>query len=151
MTKVITYGTYDLNEYCKVIYLERTQGVSSSNIRSDENKLRIGFVGEVKTLELKKYYSECAFVNGAEVADVFYEEDDTDDSRYKNFLSECDAVYIASHPLLRYSRIKTALENGKHVLCKSSFTRNLEQCRELFSIAKDTIPQAIIKVIITAV
>ena len=35
-------GKFDyLNEYCKVIYLERTKGVSSSELRSEKRKLRM--------------------------------------------------------------------------------------------------------------
>ena len=34
-------GKFDyLNEYCKVIYLERTKGVSSSELRSEKRKLQ---------------------------------------------------------------------------------------------------------------
>ncbi len=35
-------GKFDyLNEYCKVIYLDRTQGVSSSEIRAAKNELKL--------------------------------------------------------------------------------------------------------------
>ena len=37
-------GKFDyLNEYCKVVYLPRTEGISSSEIRSEQCKLRMGF------------------------------------------------------------------------------------------------------------
>ena len=40
-------GKFDyLNEYCKVVYLERTQGISSTEIRTGDRKIRLGFVGE---------------------------------------------------------------------------------------------------------
>jgi len=40
-------GTFDyLEEYCKVVYLERTQGVSSSEIRQKKQNIRIGLVGD---------------------------------------------------------------------------------------------------------
>ena len=36
-------GTFDyLNEYCKVVYLDRTQGVSSSELRSQNHEIVIG-------------------------------------------------------------------------------------------------------------
>ena len=39
-------GKFDyLNEYCKVVYLDRTEGVSSSEIRSEQTALRLGFAG----------------------------------------------------------------------------------------------------------
>lgn len=40
-------GKFDyLNEYCKVVYLERTEGVSSSEIRSEKRQIKLGLVGE---------------------------------------------------------------------------------------------------------
>ena len=45
-------GYFDyLNEFCKVIYLERTEGVSSSEIRAEERALRIGLVGCTRILD----------------------------------------------------------------------------------------------------
>ena len=35
-----------LNEFCKVVYLDRTQGISSSELRAEKRELRIGLVGE---------------------------------------------------------------------------------------------------------
>ena len=44
-------GKFDyLNEYCKVVYLERTQGVSSTEIREQKRQLRMGLIGESKYL-----------------------------------------------------------------------------------------------------
>ena len=41
-------GKFDyLKEYCKVVYLERTSGVSSTEIRSEKHTLRLGMVGDV--------------------------------------------------------------------------------------------------------
>ena len=40
-------GHFDyLNEYCKVVYLERTQGISSSELSADKCGIRLGLVGE---------------------------------------------------------------------------------------------------------
>ena len=39
-------GKFDyLNEYCKVVYLDRTQGVSSTELRAEKRKERIGLIG----------------------------------------------------------------------------------------------------------
>ena len=44
-------GKFDyLNEYCKVVYLDRTKGVSSSEIRAEKRELRIGLVGNSAVL-----------------------------------------------------------------------------------------------------
>ena len=39
-------GKFDyLNEYCKVIYLDRTEGVSSSELRSGKRTIQLGLIG----------------------------------------------------------------------------------------------------------
>lgn len=39
-------GKFDyLNEYCKVVYLERTEGISSTELRSIQHSIRLGLVG----------------------------------------------------------------------------------------------------------
>ena len=51
-------GYFDyLKEYCEVIYIDRTQGVSSSKLRSEKRELRIGLVGE--STVLGKVAKEC--------------------------------------------------------------------------------------------
>ena len=63
-------GKFDyLNEYCKVVYLDRTQGVSSSELRAEKNKIKIGLMGESATV-LNKFVSECDYVNGVKVVGV---------------------------------------------------------------------------------
>lgn len=50
-------GHFDyLKEYCKVVYLDRTQGISSTEIRSEKSSLRLGLVGEISIVDkfLKK-------------------------------------------------------------------------------------------------
>ncbi len=62
-------GYFDyLKEYCKVVYLERTYGVSSSSLRSQERILRIGLVGEEEDNILGKYCNEFSVVNGTEIS-----------------------------------------------------------------------------------
>ena len=63
-------GYFDyLKEYCKVVYLPRTHGVSSSEIREEKRKLRLGIIGG-STVALK-YAKECCFVNGIELTGVY--------------------------------------------------------------------------------
>ncbi len=39
-------GKFDyLNEFCKVIYLPRTEGISSTDIRSEINNIKLGIIG----------------------------------------------------------------------------------------------------------
>ena len=136
-------GKFDyLNDYCKVIYLDRTQGVSSSDLRTEENKLRFGLIGEGNILE--KYFQESIFVNGIEVSSL-YTSDDNILNTYKDKLyfadkldslfERVDAVYIVSHPAKHYEQIKAALIAGKHVLCESPIALTEEKCKELFKLA----------------
>ena len=62
-------GKFDyLNEYCKVVYLDRTEGISSSEIRSEERKIRLGIIGDSPIA--KKYIREAQYVNGLEITGV---------------------------------------------------------------------------------
>lgn len=140
-------GKFDyLNAYCKVVYLDRTEGISSTEIRSKENKVRLGAAGDVTQAEFIKYCTESKFVNGAEVVGLFSTEKFEDREEYRKykiyddfdaFLEECDAVYLAPHPSQRYEMVKKALLKGKHVLCKSPMALKGEQYSELAAIAQD--------------
>ncbi len=138
-------GTFDyLKAYCKVIYLERTEGVSSSQLRAKTQALRIGLVGNTNLVN--KFYHEAQFVNGVRVVGVCT----TNDSAlcdalkqlpivtplYDVLLSKVDAVYIISSPQHHYPQIKQALQQGKHVLVESPIALRAEECEELFALAK---------------
>ena len=48
-------GYFDyLNEYCKVVYLPRTEGVSSSEIRAEKRSIHLGLVGNNRYLKDRK-------------------------------------------------------------------------------------------------
>ena len=115
-------GKFDyLNEYCKVIYLPRTEGVSSSDIRAEKRKLIIGTIGEGHLC--KKFIHELQYVNGVEYRQC-------DDS-----LGNVDAVYVATHPENHYFDVKRALEAGKHVICESPIALSLSEFHELMNLA----------------
>ena len=136
-------GYFDyLNEYCKVVYLPRTEGISSSEVRSERRKVRIGLVGTA--VFRTKFINEAKYVNGVEVTGVYAsypgKEPEVKDLFYTNdfdvLLSKVDAVYIISNPKNHYIHTKQALEAGKHVLCESPIAYTREQCKELFELAK---------------
>lgn len=137
-------GKFDyLRDYCKVVYLPRTEGVSSTEIRSKSRNLRLGVVGEVPFI--KKYIRESTFVNGCRVSGACSADGEflrsldvelkTDD--YDKLLDCSDAVYVASHPSLHYKQIKKAIEKGKHVLCESPIALSETDCAELFALAEE--------------
>ena len=139
-------GKFDyLNEYCSVIYLPRTEGVSSSELRAESCCVRLGLVGE--STVLSKYRNECRFVNGIEVAGVCTQSKalETEMSseglyttaEYEELLSRADAVYICSHPSQHACHVRTALLSGKHVLCESPIVQTEKELEELFCLADD--------------
>ncbi len=132
-------GYFDyLKEYCTVIYLPRTTGISSSELRAEDRKLNLGLLGGFEENVLNKYFQESSFVNGITVTTLFNSSKSTDVNLqdYNDFLEDCDCVYILSHPTKHYREIKHALERGKHVLCESPIALTLEETKELFALAE---------------
>lgn len=139
-------GHFDyLSEYCKVIYLDRTQGVSSSEIRAEKQELRIGLVGEASILN--KIERESHYVNGVNISGVCT-QDGSDLSNelhdlpvftdnLGDLLEVSDAIYIISHPTKHYNQVKYALQAGKHVLCESPICISVKEYDELYSLAKE--------------
>ena len=139
-------GKFDyLSAYCKVVYLDRTSGVSSTEIRSEQQVVRLGLVGESPILN--KIERESQYVNGLESGKVFTLNDAylSDNLKrpaqqvasYQDLLDDCDALYVISAPEKHYAQIREALQKGKHVLCESPVTMEIEQWEELRQMAKD--------------
>lgn len=138
-------GKFDyLKEFCEVVYLERTKGVSSSELRAEKREVKIGLVGE--STILNKFERESHFVNGVKISAVCARDtaDFSDDMKqvpltgnYDELLDMCDAVYIISQPHEHYDHIKHALEAGKHVLCESPVALSVDDYQELNKLASD--------------
>lgn len=139
-------GYFDyLNEYCKVVYLPRTQGVSSTEIRSEKRSVKLGLLGSAAFLE--KVITEASFVNGVSVGGIYSENLMLVPEKAKNLpivtdnldvlLNEVDAVYVHSYPAKHYDEVKHALMAGKHVLCESPIAFEQEQTKELYKLARE--------------
>src|SRR5574344_1193066 len=138
-------GHFDyLKEFCKVVYLERTQGISSSEIRAEKRDMRIGLIGESPIL--KKIEHESHYVNGLSISGVYSRDTTcfsaelqklTNYNSIDNLLENSDGVYIISSPKHHYDDIKSALSKGKHVLCESPITICEDQLTELYTIAEN--------------
>lgn len=142
-------GKFDyLNDFCQVVYLERTAGVSSTELRSHDHAIKIGIVGdENEFTHLEKFEKESHYVNGAEVKGICVPRKEmlsesflelsivTND--FAALIENVDAIYIISKLEDHYAQIKYALEKGKHVLCESPMTKSLEEWNELSEIAKE--------------
>ena len=136
-------GKFDyLKEYCKVVYLPRTEGISSSELRTEQRKIKVGIIG--KAVYQTKFVAESSFVNGVEITCVCASESDKDyedpkfqqTSNFDKLLSNVDAVFVISNPEMHYSHTKKALLAGKHVLCASPIATTEKECIELFEIAR---------------
>lgn len=137
-------GKFDyLKKYCEVIYLDRTEGISSSEIRSKRRNTAIGFLGGTQKNIFNKYLKECRFVNGADISGMCidgYKGNEPKGVRlfddYSELLGASDAVFIDSMPSQHYQDIKKALMSNKHVLCESPLALKKTECEELLELAK---------------
>lgn len=138
-------GKFDyLKNYCEVIYLDRTQGVSSTEIRSKNLQIRLGIIGNNGLVE--KFINECRYVNGVSASAVFSEKQSVIGfakkyeievySNYNEFLDNVDAIYIASPVREHYEFAKKALTNKKHVLCEAPIAFTKKECLDLCKLAK---------------
>lgn len=141
-------GKFDyLNEFCKVVYLPRTEGISSTMLRDEQQKIvKVGIVGCGKIA--KRFIPEASFVNGVEVVGAY----DIDESvtrdyvrvydlqrayfSYEELLSDVDAVYISAPHLSHYALSKQAILAKKHVLCEIPLVLNAVQAKELYELAE---------------
>lgn len=135
-----------LKEYCQVIYLPRTEGVSSTQIRKESTTdIRVGVIGTGRIAN--RFIPEAAFVGGVNVCTVYNPIANNAQefaerhqlfsfhTRLDPFFDEVDAVYIASPHICHYEQIKHALQAGKHVLCEIPFVLKGEDAIELYTLA----------------
>lgn len=141
-------GKFDyLNEYCKVVYLPRTEGISSTMLRAEsQDTYKIGVIGSGRIAN--RFVPETKVVNGAEVVSVLNPDKDEAESFAKKhvlepfynfdaFIEKVDVVYVASPHLTHYGYIKKSLLAGKHVLCEIPFTLKKDEALELYRLAED--------------
>ncbi|HUQ00437.1 MAG TPA: adenylyltransferase/cytidyltransferase family protein, partial [Aeromicrobium sp.] len=121
-------GKFDyLNDYCEVVYLERTKGVSSTQLRNeDAGILRIGVAGTGRIAH--RFVDEARFVSGVDIegawsrdadnvkAFVDKHELDLAAGSYAELLDACGAIYVATPHRTNVEYALQAIEAGKHVL-----------------------------------
>lgn len=142
-------GKFDyLNEFCKVVYLPRTEGISSTMLREEsQEEVKIGIIGAGRIAN--RFVTESKFVSGLQNESVY----DINYAKTANFVVEhcipnacqslkdllesVDAVYIATPHLSHYEYIKASLLAKKHVLCETPMVLNGQEAKELYQLAKD--------------
>ena len=140
-------GKFDyLNDYCEVVYLDRTKGVSSTQLRNETaGVLRIGIAGAGRIAA--RFVAEARYVSGVSVEAVhsrtwertkeFADRHELEwaNQSYEDLLGHVDAVYVATPHDTHYDYAKRAIEAGLHVLCEKPMTLSRAQTSELFELA----------------
>ena len=141
-------GKFDyLNEFCQVVYLPRTEGISSTMLREEsQDTVKIGIQGCGRVA--RRFPTEAGIVSGASVTSAF----DIDIQKAEQFANEFEgiktskslnefygdvnAIYVATPHLAHYENIKSALQAGKHVLCETPMLLDGDQAKELYELAE---------------
>ena len=142
-------GKFDyLKEFCEVVYLPRTEGVSSTMLREEsQDVVKVGIIGCGRVA--KRFPSEASVVSGVQVcaaydidknAVVSMSKDNKDIWAFadlETFFNMVDAVYIATPHLSHYEYIEKSLGEKKHVLCETPMVLNGVQAKELYEYAEN--------------
>lgn len=120
-------GYFDyLKEYCKVVYLERTQGISSSEIRNEKRAVSLGLVGEGSFIN--KVAIESSYVNGLKLSGVYAVDytqigDTLKRTRYElaDFVKTIEkgksSLYISEKVSEEISNVMEAFQVGNNLIC----------------------------------
>lgn len=142
-------GQFDyLKEYCEVVYLPRTEGISSTMLREESTTdVKIGIIGCGRVA--RRFPSEADVVSGVKVVAAYdinsdaaktiakLSDDITACTNLQNFYDAVDAVYIATPHLAHYEYINQAINAGKHVLCETPLVLNGDEAKEVYALAKE--------------
>lgn len=141
-------GKFDyLKEFCQVVYLPRTEGISSTMLRAESQDIvRMGIIGCGRVAQ--RFPSEANVVNGVSITaayDINKSQADKLASSFsdivayddiQNFYKNVDAVYVATPHLSHYANVKRSLVAKKHVLCETPMVLNGDEARELYELAE---------------
>lgn len=142
-------GKFDyLKDYCDVVYLDRTRGVSSTKIRNASLGIhKIGLVGAGSLAE--DLVEEARYVSGISIEAVW--DSDAALARqlasdmelgwayedYSELLNNVDAVYVSTPADQRAHMIRQALECGVHVLSEPPLTLTKHETEQLTKLARE--------------
>lgn len=136
-----------LNEYCKVVYLPRTEGISSTQLRAQTAKeIRIGIIGCGRVAS--RFPKEAEVVSGITLTGCFdIDHSKAEQLQVRNGLSktyrsidemldDVDGIYIATPHLTHCDYIRQALLKKKHILCETPMVLDGDEARSLFELAE---------------
>lgn len=141
-------GKFDyLNDYCEVVYLDRTRGVSSTQLRTESSGiLRMGLAGA--GVAAQSIVEEARFVSGVSVEAVWAPENGAARSladrmelawvndTYVDMLKHLDVVHISAPVHIRTKLIRQALDRRVHVLCEPPLTLSGPTTSALLTLAR---------------
>lgn len=142
-------GKFDyLKEFCQVVYIPRTEGISSTQLRQETARyVKLGIIGCGRVAN--RFPDEASVVNGVEIV-ANYDINHTHAIHFAtqhniahccnnifDLLSNVDAVYIATPHLSHYPLIKKALLFERHVLCETPMVLSEKEAKELFTLAEN--------------
>ena len=141
-------GYFDyLKEFCEVVYLPRTKGISSTQLRQERPTVQLGIIGTGSIAS--RFVPEADNVNSVQIA-AAYNPNHKENKEFcekfnipvvaqnlEELYEESHAVYIASPHYTHYEYVKSALMAGKHVLCETPFVFSRVQAEELYQMASE--------------
>lgn len=141
-------GRFDyLREHCDVVYLERTKGISSTQLRQADGLIRLGVVGAGRIA--RRFLLEARYVSGITV-ELVWSRDVTKatgfvermglraaTATFDDLLGEVDAVYIATPHETHVPYVRRALEAGVHVLCEKPVALTRGELDDLYALADE--------------
>lgn len=142
-------GKFDhLSKYCEMIYLERTKGISSTQIRQETfDHYDIGIICDIA--DDNRIIEEAKLLSGFEVKNVYFDDESISDDflnrydienvcdTYESLLDSSDIIYIRCNLKKRSKYIRKALKAKKHVVYDPPATINPDELKELFEIARE--------------
>ena len=141
-------GKFDyLSEYCQVVYLPRTEGVSSTELRANASKLnRIGVIGVDYVAQ--RFCEETGIVIGAQITAVWDADGAKADdfcrkhglnhcSAYEQIFENADAVFINTPVNEHFRMIMDAMDHGCHVICNPPIFLTTEEAEVAYRVAEE--------------
>lgn len=142
-------GKFDyLNEFAQVVYLPRTEGISSTMLRAETmTDVRVGIIGCGRIA--RRFPAEADVVNGLKIVATYDIDKNTSTGLASNIdgakayssvyelYEAVDAVYIATPHLSHYHYIKDSIIAGKHVLCETPMVLKGDDAKELFALSEE--------------
>lgn len=141
-------GKFDhLARYCNLVYLERTKGVSSTQIRKEIlKKYNIGIITDIP--DDNQIVKEARLLNNYQVSSVYSDDSELKEYYLKEYnienaaesisdlIESSDIVYLRCEVFKRADLVRTVLNKGKHVICDPPCAMSAREQEELLDLAK---------------